>query len=58
MTTYKVLVRERIGNEYWVSEYTGEEHNNYEEALKELNVARDDFAIDLFADAFIREVIS
>lgn len=51
-----VMVRERIGNEYFVNEYTGEAHWSKDDALVELNEARNEFANDLYAEPFIREV--
>lgn len=51
-----VMVRERIGNEYFTNEYSGEAHRNRDDALREFDEARDEFANDIYAEPFIREV--
>ena len=56
MKYYQVKVRERIGFEYYTSEYTGSLFTSKDEALNELMDARDDFANDLYAEPFLCEI--
>lgn len=51
-----VMIRERIGNEYFINEYSGIAHWNKDDAMRELTEARNETANDIYTDCFIREV--